>query len=85
MVYYKHGCSKAADNLRPLAGRQGGKERKMTRTEEVIETLRSEGFSTQQIIDALCDGQALEELGLTDEDQTDVECAFYDLERSLEH
>ena len=53
----------------------------MSKTTDAIETMRAEGFDTKQIIDALCDGEALTALGLDDEDQADIEDAVADLRK----
>ena len=45
--------------------------------QEIIQAIRDTGAeSTQAILDALCDGEALMALGITDEDQEAVEEAF---------
>ena len=45
-------------------------------TEQVVKQLEGEGFSNQQILDFLEDGEAMKEYGLTDEDSQDVESAY---------
>ena len=48
----------------------------MNNTESAIQIMKEEGHSTQAIIDALCDGEALESMGLNDTDQEDIEVAY---------
>jgi hypothetical protein len=49
----------------------------MSKTESAIKDLQAKGFDNNAILDALCDGSALEYMGLDDDDQTDIEEAFY--------
>lgn len=48
----------------------------MTKAETAIRELKAQGFDDKAIMDALCDGKALESMGLGDEDQLDIEEAF---------
>lgn len=48
----------------------------MTKTESAIKDLRAQGLDDKAILDVLCDGAALESIGLGDEDQEDIENAF---------
>ena len=54
----------------------------MNQTEVAIANLKADGYSDQDILDALLDGEALAHMGLEDEDQTDIECAVDKLRRS---
>lgn len=62
------------------AGHKSGKywRRKMTKGQQIVEDLRTEGYSDDQIKDALCDG---EYLATTDFLQPDVEEAYYIIQR----
>ena len=55
----------------------------MTKTQSVVVELKAKGFSDQDIIDGLCDGEALGSLGLSDKDRPDVEAAVASLRRSI--
>ena len=55
----------------------------MTKTQSVVVELKAKGFSDQDIIDGLCDGEALASLGLSDDDQADIEVAVEALRRSI--
>jgi hypothetical protein len=55
----------------------------MNQVKKAIDYLRIQGFDTVSIMDALCDGEALESMGLEDEDQEDIEAAFSELKTSL--
>lgn len=53
----------------------------MSKTTDAIETMKADGFDSKQIIDALCDGDTLTALGLTDDDQSDIEDAVSNLRK----
>ena len=55
----------------------------MSATKSAIEVLRSTGFSDTDIIDALCDGSALADLGLGDDDQSDIENELSELRSAI--
>lgn len=59
------------------SGKKGGraKSEAKTKAEQIIEDIRAQGFDDQQILDGLCDGEALTNLGYTDDDQEDIEAA----------
>jgi hypothetical protein len=51
----------------------------MNKTELAVSELRGKGLDDRAIMDALCDGKALESMGLGDEDQEDIECIYSNL------
>jgi len=51
----------------------------MNKVEQIVERAFEDGYDVGQIMDFLCDGEAMAEFGITDEDQADVEEAFYKL------
>ena len=55
----------------------------MNQAERTIKDLKEKGFDDQAILDALCDREALEKIGLTDKDQEDIECTYDRLRRSI--
>jgi hypothetical protein len=51
--------------------------------EQIVKELESDGFSDQEILDFLEDGEAMAAYGLTDEDQTDVENAHGRIQKEM--
>lgn len=48
----------------------------MTKIDAMVDRLKDDGYDDSQIADFLCDGEALEACGFTDDDQDDIEAAY---------